>query len=338
MIIGEAWGREEEEAGGKPFVGYSGKLLNNGLKKAGLRRSDAYITNVFNLRPRPSNAIENLCGPKDMGVKGWPHLRQGKYIRQEFQSELDRLLREIREVNPTLILALGNTPTWALLKMSGIKKLRGAPWYHQQGEKRWKVLPTYHPAGIMRDWSLMPVWLMDLEKAAREMYSREIVRPHREIWVEPTLDDLYQFETQFIDKSTHLSIDSETVGDQITCIGFSPSIDRAIVVPFFDPRKADNNYWPSIEEELNAWRWVRKQCMKKKTVVGQNFLYDLSFLWRSYGITVPSVFNLNQEDTMLLHHALYPELDKGLGFLGSIYTDEAAWKFNRHTETIKTEE
>jgi hypothetical protein len=42
---------------------------------------------------------------------------------------------------------------------------------------------------------------------------------------------------------------------------------------------------------------------------------------------------------MLLHHALHPESEKGLGFLGSVYTNEASWKLMRgKSETIKREE
>jgi hypothetical protein len=44
------------------------------------------------------------------------------------------------------------------------------------------------------------------------------------------------------------------------------------------------------------------------------------------------------EDTMLLHHALYPELQKGLGFLGSIYTNESSWKNTYRKTTLKKDE
>jgi len=68
----------------------------------------------------------------------------------------------------------------------------------------------------------------------------------------------------------------------------------------------------------------------------QNGLYDLSFLWRSYGIAVKNY----QHDTMLLHHALQPESEKSLGFLGSLYTNEASWKLMRQRgkTTIKRDE
>ena len=62
----------------------------------------------------------------------------------------------------------------------------------------------------------------------------------------------------------------------------------------------------------------------------QNGLYDISFLWRAYGIGVRGTVH----DTMLLSHALQPESLKGLAYLGSIYTDHGAWKSERRMETI----
>ena len=72
----------------------------------------------------------------------------------------------------------------------------------------------------------------------------------------------------------------------------------------------------------------------QKRIVGQNFLFDIHFLWRTVGITVPNA----TDDTMLLHHALQPEMEKGLGFLGSIYTREPSWKVMRKTGTTKRED
>ena len=61
----------------------------------------------------------------------------------------------------------------------------------------------------------------------------------------------------------------------------------------------------------------------------QNGLYDISFLWRAYGIGVRGAAH----DTMLLHHSLQPESLKGLGYLGSIYTDHGPWKSERKWNT-----
>jgi hypothetical protein len=73
----------------------------------------------------------------------------------------------------------------------------------------------------------------------------------------------------------------------------------------------------------------------RQAVVGQNFLYDMRFLWQQYGIACP-----NTDDTMLLHHSLYPELQKGLGVPGINLqvTNVQTWKVNRDLETVKRED
>src|SRR5690606_18082006 len=130
-----------------------------------------------------------------------------------------------------------------------------------------KVLPTYHPAAMMRDMSLRPVLLADLDKARREQEFPDIRRPQREIWVEPNLADLDLFEQEHINPSPFLSIDIETKGRQITCIGFAPTKSVALVVPFYDPSRADGNYWRTFTDELAAWRWVRRICALRKRIV-----------------------------------------------------------------------
>lgn len=340
MLVGEAWGREEAESG-QPFVGPSGRLLNQMLYEVGIARKECFVTNVFNIQPEPTNDITNLCGPKTDGVRGYPSVQQGKYIRAKYEPELRRLYGEIQHHRPRLIVALGATAAWALLGTSGIKRVRGAPAL-LAGRAREvvgfdvKVIPTYHPAAIMREWSLRPIAIADLDKAKREAEFPELRRPSREIWIEPTLDDLYTFEREYIIPSLDLSVDIETAGDQITCVGFAPSIDRAIVVPFVDPIARDGNYWRTLEAELMALDFVRRWCRLAKRVVGQNFNYDMHRLWRSLGIAFP---NAEIDDTMLLHHALQPEMEKSLGFLATIYTPELPWKWMRAKhETLKQED
>jgi hypothetical protein len=185
----------------------------------------------------------------------------------------------------------------------------------------------------MREWKLRPIVLADLDKAKREAQFPEVRRPQREIWIDPTLSDLALFEHTHIRDSTALSIDIETKGEQVTCIGFAPSRGVALVVPFWDSRVGSGNYWPSLAEELKAWEFVRRWCARPGAIF-QNGMYDMHHLWRSYGITCGF-----GHDTMLLHHAQQPEMEKGLGFLGSIYTDEAPWKLMRNdSDTLKREE
>ena len=331
MIVGEAYGREEEEQG-QPFVGASGRVLNYLLSQVGISRREAYLTNVFNVRPKPTLDINNLCGPKAEGIPGMPSLASGKYVRAEYAPELDRLYSEIRRENPNLILALGASAVWALCKGSGIRAVRGAPLLGIDGRK---VLATYHPSAVIGDWSLRPIVIADLTKARRELEYPDIRRPRREIWVEPSLRDMERFYEEHLLPCSAIAADIETKLDQITCIGFAPSRDLAIVVPFYNPMQMDGNYWRSLGEELAAWAWVKKVCALHRRFIFQNGIFDMHFLWRRYGITVPFA----QDDTMLAHHALQPEMEKGLGFLGSIYSDEASWKFMRkEKDTIKRED
>jgi uracil-DNA glycosylase len=331
-IVGEAWG-ETEERERAPFVGASGYHLTRMLSEAGLERASCFLTNVFNLRP-PGNKIEALCGPKAEGIKGFPSLTKG-YVREEYLPELERLQDEIVECNPNLIIALGNTPTWALLGRTGITQIRGTTALSTHTVQGYKVLPTYHPAAVMRQWDLRPTVIMDLYKAKRESEFPEVRRLERTIWIAPTLEDLYAFKSSFIDSNERCAVDIETAGNQITCIGFAPTPRLALVVPFVDGRRLGKNFWPNAESERRAWGFVRdilRDGKIRKTF--QNGLYDIAFIWRATGLKTYGA----EHDTMLLHHALQPESLKGLGFLGSIYTDEGNWKQMRRVTTIKRDD
>jgi len=324
VIIGEAWG-EIEERRREPFVGPSGKVLNWLLHQAGIARRECFLTNVFNLRPRPTNNILNLCGPKIGGIE--PPLNKGKYIRQEYRGELDRLHQELRNESPNLILALGGTAAWAVLGTSGIRNVRGyiAP------SKFGKVLPTYHPSAVMRQWELHAQVILDLQKAKREAEFPEIRRPQRRIYLEPSLSDMEDFYREYLRPARRVGCDVETVGDRVTCIGFGVR-EAAIVIPFLDPRNEDNNYFLDPETESLAWEWVHSVAWEKPLVF-QNGMYDMSFLWKNHGIPVPSA-----EDTMLASHAQQPEMEKSLNFLGSIHTSELSWKHMRKSLTNKKDD
>jgi len=358
FLLGEAWG-ENESRTHAAFCGHSGLELLRMLQDAGqlqltsadrgfisdfYRRGDPqainsiwrlhadefYRTNVFNIHP-PANRLEYFCGPKESRLPGYPPLLPSKYVQARYQSELDRLGDEILAVDPNLIVALGNCALWALCGRTGVTKLRGTTCETTHLVSGFKLLPTYHPAAVLRQWELRPTTVIDLAKAGREMEFPEVRRPACEIWIEPTLEDINEFTERYIYGCSILSVDIETSGSRITCIGFAPSQDRAIVIPFDDERTKGGNYWPDTAAECRAWR-----CVKDVLINGsipklfQNGLYDIAFLWRAYGIGVMGA----TEDTMLLSHALQPESLKGLAYLGSIFTNHGPWKSERKVETI----
>lgn len=361
VLLGEAHGENEARLG-VPFVGASGIELLRMANEAGLieltetdylylsryyanpkpelinaiweLHPEVYRTNVFQQHP-PGNKLEFFCGPKSEGIYSFGPLLTSKYVRREFQHELDRLGDELLRVDPNLVVCLGNSALWALTGGTGITKYRGSTRLSTHTAADFKLLPTYHPAAVLRQWELRPTTVIDLMKAARERDYPDIRRPKREIWIEPSLEDMERFYEQYVRGCKILSIDIETAREQITCIGFAPSFNIAIVIPFYDTRRKGRNYWISPHDEGKVLKFVRR-ILEDRTIkkVFQNGLYDIAFIWRCWGIRVYGA----EEDTMLLHHALQPESLKSLGFLGSIYTDEGSWKVMRKTATIKRDE
>ena len=358
MIVGEAKGAEEHRINSS-FVGSSGVELLRLLNESGIislsgndkgfigdyyRRGDPRSidsiwklhpevcrTNVFQIHP-PGNRLEWFCGDRANGIPSYPALLPAKYVRREFEPELDRLADEILRLDPNLIIALGNTALWALCGRTGVSKLRGTTHLTTHCVTGYKLLPTYHPASLFRQWENRPTVVIDLIKAKREAEFPEVRRPACEIWIEPTLEDINEFTERFIRGCDLLSVDIETSGSRITCIGFAPSATHAIVIPFDDERSKGGSYWSTREAEAAAWRAIR-MVLVDATIpkLFQNGMYDIAFLLRSYGIGVRGCAH----DTMLLQHALQPEALKGLGYLGSLYTDFGAWKSDRKmVETI----
>ena len=361
LFIGEAYGDDEAHLN-TPFVGSSGMELLRMCDAAGiisfdstdrqhvssfyssrnpdytnriwLRHADAIRrTNVFNIHP-PRNDLDFFCGGKRDALTGWPALSGTRYVRAEFEPELDRLCNEVLDLNPNLLVCLGNTPLWALNGRTAITKWRGATNISTHCVTGYKLLPTYHPAAVLYQYSLRPTAIADLQKALRESAYSDLRRPQREIWIEPTLEDVATFIAGIRpDTCDVLSVDIETAAKRITCIGLAPNSGLAIVIPFDDERTATGSYWPTDAIEREVWRLIAG-VLGDSTIpkLFQNGIYDIAFLWRSMKVKVIGA----QHDTMLLMHSLQPESLKSLGYIGSLYVDECAWKqLGAHFKTIK---
>lgn len=354
LIVGEAWGEQEAQTH-QPFVGTSGlelwRMLGEALPdiapelhsesiRDAYRYGNAWIktrahwlecasiayTNVLNLRP-PSNKLEPLCFTrKELGNAQYPFppISRGLYLQPQYLPELDRLLSEIQVAAPNVVVAAGNTACWALLHATNIGAIRGSVTtaHPKTGLSHLKILPTYHPAGVLYQWSWRPIVIADLIKASRESLTPELVRPERQVLVNPTLDEVLEWTRHTLaNPPPLLSCDIETIWGQIRCIGFARSPQEAIVVPFVAVDRSNGSYWPTPGAELNAWAAVRSLLSSQIPKLFQNGLFDLQYILKM-GIKPTNLLH----DTMLLHHSLFPELLKGLGFLGSIYTNEQSWK------------
>lgn len=138
MFVGEAPGADED-AQGKPFVGRAGQLLTKMIEAMGLKREEVIIGNVNRCRP-PGNRQ--------------PTLEEAAICRPF-------LFREIAAVRPEVIVVMGNTALRNLLEVkAGISSVRGQ-FRDYQGIK---VMPTFHPAYLLRDPSKKRETWDDLKK------------------------------------------------------------------------------------------------------------------------------------------------------------------------------
>jgi DNA polymerase len=125
IFVGEAPGRDEDVQG-EPFVGEAGKLLTRIIQAMGFERSEVYICNVLKCRP-PGNR-----DPLPMEVEACSAF----------------MLRQIKAINPEVVVALGKFASQTLLQTKEIiSKLRGK-FHDYHGIP---LMPTFHPSALLRD-------------------------------------------------------------------------------------------------------------------------------------------------------------------------------------------
>lgn len=140
MLIGEAPGQREDELG-IPFIGKSGMLLTKALECLGINRKDIFITNSVKCRP-PQNRK--------------PTPLESKTYKNLF------LLKEIEIIQPKVICTLGSTALESLLE-SPVKM--NAIHGKELSFNGIILIPTFHPAYILRDPNKFNAWFNDLQKA-----------------------------------------------------------------------------------------------------------------------------------------------------------------------------
>jgi DNA polymerase len=143
VFVGEAPGADED-AQGRPFVGRAGQLLTRIIEAMKLRRSDVYICNILKCRP-PGNRNP---APGEIGACE-PFLR-----------------KQLEAIGPRVICALGTFAAKTLLRTeSPITVLRGR-FHDYQGIK---LMPTYHPAYLLRNPGAKKMVWEDVQTIMREL-------------------------------------------------------------------------------------------------------------------------------------------------------------------------
>lgn len=144
VIVGEAPGAEEDRSG-RPFVGAAGQLLTRMLAAIGLAREDVYICNLLKCRP-PANRTPR----PDEVTCCKPFLQE-----------------QLRLIQPEIVLAMGSPAAREILRTSrGITSLRGRFMRTSEGHR---VMPTFHPAYLLRNPAAKREVWADLKRVAAEL-------------------------------------------------------------------------------------------------------------------------------------------------------------------------
>ncbi|MEO6109450.1 MAG: uracil-DNA glycosylase [Candidatus Saccharimonadales bacterium] len=141
VFIGEAPGKKEDLEG-IPFIGASGKFLNDMLTAAGMQRSDVYITNIVKYRP-PKNRDPS---PEEKAAF-WPYL-----------------LKQLEIISPKVIITLGRHSMEYFLPGMKIGEVHGEPKRIQLGDHEIIIIPLFHPAAALYNGSLRQTLIDDFLK------------------------------------------------------------------------------------------------------------------------------------------------------------------------------
>lgn len=295
IAVGESPG-EDEEIDKRPFIGKSGQLLRNTFLKYGLAPPEIGYANLCNFRPQ-ANKFELLKGSRQL------------------ESGQQNLISELKRANPVVIAALGAQPLEFLTGRRGITAWRGSILPCSiPGLEHIKVIPTYHPAYILREGGSYPVFSADLKRMRGDIEFRELNYPVYETRV--IGDSLYaeHITRKLLSGPSLVASDIETVmsSRHILCAGFCAEPGVSYVFPW------TQEFIPFIRRIYDA--------------EGLQFCFhfghfDAEQLWLN-GAPVRRYVH----DTMNMINVLEPELPRSLAFLTSIYTRQPYYKASGRSE------
>lgn len=278
MLIGEAPGQEEafEKS---PFIGPAGQTLTECLNQAFLDRTKVFITNVVPCRPWQNHAP----------------------TKKEVQYGVPFLIRQIREVQPKVIVLLGGVALQAVLGKSGITRLRGNIFTSK--EFNCKIVPTFHPSYLLRnsdDVALRGKVVKDLAmvKMLAETGTTGTTKKATNYQLVDTVEKL-QSMFEVLKNAETIDFDLETTGlevdkHRIICVAFSVKECEAYAVPIFVNGK---EWWGAEKDAVMAGlKAVFESDVPKCAHMGS---FDIPFL-RAIGITVNNYIY----DTLMMHYLL----------------------------------
>jgi DNA polymerase-1 len=291
MVVGEAPGFREDEIK-KPFAGKAGQYLDTLLEEVGLPRESIYITNA------------NKCRPPDNRTP----------TRTEIKACHPFLEAELQAVQPEFLVTLGNVALQSVTGKSGIMKKRGA----MIDMGHFKVLPTLHPAAILRNPAWAPLLKSDLQAVTRAVKGQNEA-PKTKTQLIRNSRALAKFLRLVEPISTPIAFDLETWGPSEKG-GLRPWAPGGKILTCSFTWKAGESYVVAIEHPSVEWDIPVERvydaiqvAFESKKMVGHNVKFDLSWM-RAKGVKLTASF-----DTLLAAHLLDENRPNGLKPLSRTY-------------------
>lgn len=334
VIVGEAPGANEVEEG-KPFVGLSGKELDKMLIDAGIFIADkegkitnydsVFFTNVVLIRPK-DNDIEEWLHSGKRKTKGkkptpphWVEYR-GWQCEPHVVEDAKRLIRDLEEIKPNVVIAVGRTPFWALCaegidaKHGTISRWRGSTLI-SDAIPGLKVVPAFHPAFILRAWYNRRITVQDFRRALWASAKPELDPPGWEFTIRPTYEQAVTFLQGLLfrleEGPVKLTCDIEGAQGKTLCVGIGVSAKQAICIPILYEY---GFYFPDDQRWFVHYLMARVLMHKNAKVINQNIPFDTQFLVEDL-LIYPNIW----WDTMVGQNVLWPGTPMNLAYQASMY-------------------
>ena len=315
LLIGEFPSQTEEHLR-EPFSGSSGGLLKQIWAEVGLIKDNLRIDNFLQFRPH-----KNTISSVPEGV-----LESATY-------QLHQRIAALKD--PLVIVPTGNYPLFALTgkgkvkaayrkkfgsflssttkaeKAASIHSLRGSVYFYEDlNGRRIKVIPTIHPKDVLKMYKYKKRTIRDWKLVESESRRRFYPTPIRRHYVNDSTEVVERFASKVrtYRGDLKLSIDIETWGGRLNCVGFAYRGEESLTIDLTSNR----DLW---------FPYVRRLCEEKVDKIFQGGWYDYYWLLRK-GIKMVQY----KWDTLAMHHCLDPTESHDLAFLASYFTTTPYWK------------
>jgi uracil-DNA glycosylase family 4 len=305
-IIGEGPG-ETELRQGLPFVGASGRLMWDALRKHGLHRANVYSTNVVKRQISLGKTGNEKHVVYADELEKWTGLLQWEISQ----------LHSVR-----IIFVLGNYALQAICNQAKIMDWRGSVLdnYKLPNNQVGKIVVSINPAYAMRELKYEPIFMMDCGKL--NAVAKNIWKPYEiETLINPTYRQAMQSLADIKKANKPTTHDIESINGETACLGLANDPHYSVCINFRDA--TENRY--SLQEEADIRLAYQDLCDSHQEAdvprICQRGVFDAYWLrLRDHICLTPS------DDTLLQHHTLYPQLPHSLAFICAQYTNHPFYK------------